>query len=121
MLPGTKNALKSMSQQDLDRLSDQLDRIHSMLGIAKIVGGMVVASVGGLVTVAIWVNNTTTLLASTQVQVKTLAAERQETVKEWSAWRVKKDEVDTKVVQLLESQQHMIDRQQQILDRVTLK
>lgn len=92
-----------------------------MLGIARIVGSMVVASVGGLITVAIWVNSTTTSLAQTKEDVKLLMVDRSETLREWSSWRVRKDETDTRMLQILESQQKLIDRQQTILDRVSLK
>lgn len=120
-MSATRDQLKSMPQDELDKLAAQLDRIHSMLGIARIVGGMVVASVGGLITVAIWVNNTTTLLAATQTQVKALSVERQDTLKEWGAWRGRKDETDAKVLQILENQGKMIERQHDLIDRVLRK
>jgi len=117
----TKSYLNSMPPEQLDKLASQLDRVESLVKIAQIVIGMVVAAVSGLITVALWVNNTSTALAATRAEVQTLSKERVESVKEWSAWRSKKDEVDTRVLQILEGQQRILDRQQTVLDRVTLR
>ena len=116
-----KRILQTMPPEEIDKLAAQLDRIHSMLGIARVVGGMVVASVGGLIAVVVWVNSTTITLAATQKDVRTLEIQRAEALKEWGVWRVQKDETDTRMLQILESQSRMLDRQQVILDRVSLK
>ena len=117
----TRARLQAMPPEEIDKLAAQLDRIHSMLGIARVVGAMVCTSVGGLIAVIVWVNSTTITLASTQRDVRAIEAARVETLKEWGQWRVKKDETDTRMIQILESQSRMLDRQQTILDRVSLK
>lgn len=116
-----KRILQTMPPEDLDKLATQIDRLHSMLGIARIIGGACVAIACGLISVVIWVNSTTTSLAAAQREIRTMATERTESLKEWGAWRVKKDETDTRTIQILENQSHMIERQQTILDRVTLR
>ena len=110
-----------MPPEEIDKLASKLDRIHSMLGIARLIGAMVVASVGGLAAVVIWVNSTSVTLAATQHEMKAMESVRIETLKEWGTWRVKKDETDTRMIQILEGQSRMLDRQQVIIDRVSLK
>lgn len=117
----TKRILQNMPPEDLDKLATQIDRLHSMLGIARIIGAACVAIAAGLISVVIWVNTTTTNLAAAQRDLRSMASDRAETLKEWGAWRVKKDETDTRTIQILENQSRMIERQQTILDRVTLR
>ncbi len=119
MSRGDHEYLNAMSKEDLDRLATQLDRINSMLSVARVIMGGVGMCVAGLITVALWANNTTTALAQTRADLTGLIAVRAESSKEWSAWRTKKDETDTQLLQIVANQQRMLDREQTILDRLS--
>jgi hypothetical protein len=112
------NYLNVMSKEDLDRLSSQLDRINSLMSIARIVMGLVLTCVTGLITVAIWANNTTTALAQTRSDIVAIVSQRTETMKELATWRAQKDENDTKFLQIVTDQQRMLEREQSMLDKI---
>ena len=113
--------LLNMSPDDLDRLSKNIDRLHALLGLARLLVGGFWACLVAFGGVCVWVNNTTVALAATQKEIHDMASVRAEQLKEWGQWRAKKDEMDTKLILMVENQQELIRRQQMILDRVTLK
>lgn len=115
------NYLKSMPPEELDKLAQNIDRLHSLLGLGRLIVGGLLSCLMAFAGVAIWVNNTTTALAATRAELRAIAADRADTMKDWGAWRAKKDETDTKLIQMMDNQAEMIRRQQQILDRVTLR
>lgn len=115
------NYLRSMPQDKIDQLGRSIERLLPLLSFGRVILGGVATCICGLIYVVIWVNQTTTALAESQKEIRAIASDRAATVQEWGQWRVRKDEVDTKVVQMLDMQQQLIQRQQVILDRVTLR
>ncbi len=113
--------LTVMSKEDLDNLARQLDRINSLLGIARAVTAGVVACVVGLITVAVWANSTTAAVASSQVEIRAIKMDRAQNWRDINEWRGRKDIDMTRILNMLENQQHLLDRQQQIIDRLSLK
>jgi hypothetical protein len=115
------NYLLNMPPEELDKLAKNIDRLHSLLGLARLLVGGFWACLVAFAGVAVWVNSTTVALATTQRELAAIKIDRADVLKEYATWRAKKDEIDTKIIQMLDNQQAMILRQQQILDRVTLK
>lgn len=115
------NYLKSMPPEELDKLAHNIDRLQSLLGLAKLLVGGFWACLVAFAGVAVWVNSTTVALATTQKEIASIRQDRAEVLKDYAAWRAKKDEIDTKIIQILDNQAEMIRRQQTILDRVTLR
>ena len=113
--------LLTMPPEELDKLAKNIDRLHSLLGLARLLVGGFWACLLAFGGVCVWVNTTTVSLAASQREISTIKADRAEALKDYQVWRSKKDEIDTKIIQMLDNQQAMILRQQQILDRVTLK
>lgn len=113
--------LLNMAPEELDKLAKNIDRLHSLLGLARLLVGGFWACLVAFGGVAVWVNNTTVALASTQKEIHEISKDRTEVLREWGQWRARKDETDTKLIQMMENQQELIRRQQMILDRVTLK
>lgn len=52
-------------------------------------------------------------------RLEELTIERGEVLRDLSAWRRSKDEIDTRLTILIENQQRQIERQQTIIDRLT--
>lgn len=115
------NYLKSMPPEELDKLAKNIERLHSLLGLARLLVGGFWACLVAFGGVAVWVNNTTAAVSSTQKEIHQIAVDRAEVMREWGQWRARKDETDTKLIQMMDNQQEMIRRQQMILDRVTLR
>lgn len=113
--------LLKMPPEELDKLAKNIDRLHALLGLARLLVGGFWACLMAFGGIAIWVNNTTVALASTQKEIQAISRDRAEVMKDWGQWRAKKDETDTRLMQMMENQQELIRRQQMILDRVTLK
>lgn len=113
--------LLNMPPEELDKLAKNIDRLHSLLGLARLLVGGFWACLVAFGGVAVWVNSTTIALATTQKEITSIRQDRAEVLRDYATWRAKKDEIDTKIIQMLDNQQAMILRQQQILDRVTLK
>lgn len=113
--------LLTMPPEELDKLAKNIDRLHSLLGLARLLVGGFWACLLAFGGVCVWVNSTTVALAQTQRELSGIRIDRAEVNKDYALWRSKKDEIDTKLIQMLENQAELIRRQQTILDRVTLK
>jgi|DEB19_MinimDraft_2_1074335.scaffolds.fasta_scaffold02116_4 hypothetical protein len=113
--------LLTMPPEELDKLAKNIDRLHALLGLARLLVGGFWACLLAFGGVAVWVNTTTVALATTQRELNALRVDRAEVLKDYQIWRAKKDEIDTQIIQMLQNQAEMIKRQQMILDRVTLR
>ena len=107
-----------MSSAEWDKLEKNLSRIGQMASLLRLVIGAGVAVVMSIAAVIVWVNQTTTALASTQTSLMALESKRDASLKEWGDWRGKKDEQDIRQTISLENLQKLIDRQQQMIDRL---
>lgn len=123
-----KQLLLSMTPEDAERFAGQMALVEKLLGIAKTLLAGIGVCVSGLIAVVIWVNNTTAAIASTKEdviqmkqEVKTFSLDRNDAVKEWSAWRAKKDEADTQLLAMAANQQRTIDRIYLTLDKLDAK
>jgi len=115
------NYLLNMPPEELDKLAKNIDRLHSLLGLARLLVGGFWACLVAFGGVAVWVNSTTVALATTQREISSIKQDRSDVLRDYATWRSKKDEIDTRLMQMIENQQELIRRQQVILDRVTLK
>ena len=111
-----------MNDEKLAKIEEAVQRLTNVLSLVRVAGGILTAIVGAIIAVVLWVNNTTTALANTQMTVDNFKTESSERLKEWAAWRVQKDEVDTKMLTLMSGQQDIIrrilDRQDKLVEKV---
>jgi len=106
-----------MNPDTIERVEKMMNQFNTLLSLAKSLFGVMVAVVSAIVGMAIWVNNTSNAVAATSDSLNRISVERQMELKEWGQWRNRKDEIDTRMVVLLENQQMMINRIQMQVDK----
>lgn len=99
-----------MSKEEIALFERRMAQIAQMAQLVKILTGCLLACVTAIGYAFVWVNQTTTGLASTKQELREIVDSRKETLKQWEAWKSSKDEIDTRLTTILENQQHMLDR-----------
>lgn len=99
-----------MSSAEFERFERVLDRIAKLGGWLK---WLIVSAFSAcllMVTGIFWVQNTTAKAEQTQGELRALAIDRQERIKDWDKWRRSVDEIDFKLTLVVEAQQKTIDK-----------
>lgn len=101
-----------MSDDDLKHLRDDLASVAAVapslgriIGLIKVVVGVGVASIGTFAVGILWVSEKANAIDATQAEVLQIKADRVRAEAAWSEWRRVKDDLDVKVVTILENQQ----------------
>lgn len=94
------------------------ERLEQILRLIQLMGALVTAGVIGVGAVFVWVNGQSTAVASIQQNVQQMNEDTKGRITEWSAWRMRKDEIDTRLITLLEEMQKNQERIVTRLERV---
>ena len=97
--------------------ADELEKFHRAVELLEKLGGLFKAAVISafavctfVVGLAVWAHSTDAQAQQTREDLHSLVMERSETVKEWTVWRGKKDDIDSRLTAIVESQQRLLDR-----------
>ena len=104
-----------MSQEDILAFTK---KISALLELSRLAIGMTIATVGGVIGMALWVNSTSNAIAQ---NTSSIAMDRQQGAqfqREFSDWKARKDEIDVRFTVIIENQQRIIDRQESLLNKL---
>lgn len=95
-----------MSEEQLTELRLTVDKLTSVFSLIKVVGGVFAAIFMAIASLAIWVNNTSVAMANTDSKIRNIESFNVSVVE----WQRRKDDIDIKLVLLLENQQILLKR-----------
>ena len=95
-----------MSEEQLTELKLTVDKLTSVFALIKVVGGVFAAIFMAIASLDIWVNNTSVSMANTDSKIRNIESFNVSVVD----WQRRKDDIDIKLVLLLENQQILLKR-----------
>jgi DNA-binding transcriptional regulator GbsR (MarR family) len=95
-----------MSEEQLTELKLTVDKLTSIFALIRVVGGVFAAIFMAIASLAIWVNNTSVSMANTDSKIRNIESFNVSVVD----WQRRKDDIDIKLVLLLENQQILLKR-----------
>lgn len=124
--------LATMSDDEIKHLREDLASVAAVapsigriVGLIRMVIGVGVASIGTFAVGVMWISNKASAIDSTQIEVAAIKADRIRAESAWSEWRRSKDDLDIRIITLLENYQSNLaaiarsqDRQQEQLNRL---
>jgi hypothetical protein len=112
-----------MTSEELEHLDKDIHAIKSiadmtpkMVGLMKLMIGMLVAASLAISSVAFWVKVTTDRLEKLEQTSSQIEADRKVQINEWNSWRASKDTNDARVTIILENQNRILERMQTFQD-----
>jgi hypothetical protein len=109
--------LQTILPLDPEIFDKWMKRQDSVLSLVKWIAGLGCTCAGGMVAVVIWVNNTTTAIASTQQRIDVVNRRQDDLVRDWTPWRAETDRNITRMLALQEGQQKLMERLADKVDR----
>jgi hypothetical protein len=107
-----------MTDKEWERVERNLGRLGQMAGLLKFVIGAGGALTMAIATAMFWVHKTAEAVANAQATITSIELDRRATLVQWHEWRRAKDEIDTKIVTLLDEFRKGLDRNEARLERL---
>ncbi len=109
--------LKTILPVDPEIFDKWMKRQDGVVNLVKWVAGLGCTCAGAMIAIVIWVNNTTSAIAATQQRIEAVNKHQEELVRDWTPWRAETDRNITRMLALQESQQKLMERLNERLDR----
>jgi hypothetical protein len=106
-----------MSQDELQKFHNAIEAIEKLGGLFRAAIAAAVSMCAVVAGIAIWVSATSAQVAQTKEDLHSLIVDRADSYKEWSRWRASKDDIDSRLTALMESQQRSLTRLDGIVEQ----
>jgi hypothetical protein len=106
-----------MSSQEIIMFDKRMAQISQMVGLVKLIGGLLCVCAAGVGYGFVWINQTTTMIAASQKRLDSADDATKERIKDWTQWRSTVETNQATIAAVLKNQQELMSRLNDRIDR----